>query len=119
MLVCIAVSSLTLAGLLASCSTTSHGKFLKMINDTPVTVTMTLCTENYAAGQRCSAPQKVAPQGSADFSLPPKNAPVQMVRTSGYGRQPLCFIVPPDTLPANAFVDVTQVQPGGCPGFNG
>jgi hypothetical protein len=119
MLVCIAVSPLTLGCLLASCGSASDGKFLKMTNDTPVTVTMTLCTENYAVGQRCSAPQKVAPRGSAHFSLPPKSALPKVVRISGYGRQPLCFVVPPDTLPADAFADVTQVQPGGCLGFNG
>jgi hypothetical protein len=119
MLCCTAVSWLTVACLLASCGSTSHGKFLKMTNDTPVTVTMRSCTGNHAADQRCSAPQKVAPRGSADFSLQPKSAPLKTVRITGYGKQPLCFTVPPDTLPANAFVDVTQVQPGGCLGFNG
>jgi hypothetical protein len=110
---------LTVACLLASCGSASSGKFLKMTNDTPVTVMMTLCAGNSAADQRCSAPQKVAPRGSADFSLQPKSAPLKMVRITGYGRQPLCFTVPPDTLAADAFVEVTQVQPGGCLGFNG
>jgi hypothetical protein len=119
MLCCIAVSCLTVSCLLASCGSASNGKFLKMTNDTPVTVMMTLCTGNYAADQRCSASRKVAARGSADFSLPAKSAPLRMVRITGYGKQPLCFVVPPDTLPADAFADVTQVQPGGCLGFNG
>lgn len=120
MLFCIAGSWLTLACLVASCGAASHGKFLKMINDTPVTVTMRSCTGNYVADQRCSTPEKVAPQGAADFSLPRKSAPATEVKITGYGRQPLCFMVPPDTLRIQTYavVEVTQVQPGGCLGFN-
>lgn len=93
---------------------------LEDINDTPVTVVMRSCTGNYAADQRCSAPEKVAPRSSADFSLPRKSVGKE-VRVTGYGRQPLCFRVPPDTLPVRTYavVDVTQVQPGNCLGFNG
>jgi hypothetical protein len=119
MLFCIAVAWLTVAFLVASCGAASGGKFLKMINDTAVTVMMRSCTGNYAADQRCSAPQQVRPRGSADFSLAAKSAPTTEVKVTGYGGQPLCFMVPPVTLPADAVVDVTQVQPGNCLGFNG
>jgi hypothetical protein len=92
-----------------------------MINNTAVTVMMRSCTGNYAADQRCSAPEKVRARGSADFSLPPKSAPANEVKITGYGRDPLCFMVPPDTLRTRTYavVDVTQVQPGNCLGFNG
>jgi hypothetical protein len=121
MIFCIAVSWLTVACLVAGCGAASRGKFLKVINDTAVTVTMRSCTGNYAADQRCSAPEKAGPRGSADFSLLPKSAPMKEVKVTGYGTQPLCFMVPPDTLRAMTYavVDVTQVQPGNCLGFNG
>jgi hypothetical protein len=106
---------------MAGCNAASRGAFLKMINDTPVTVTMRSCTGNYEASQRCSAPEKVAPQRSADFSLPPKDAPLTEVKITGYGGQPLCFMVPSNNLRVRTYavVEVTQVQPGGCLGFNG
>lgn len=121
MLFSLAVSGLTVACVVAGCGAANHGAFLKMINNTTVTVMMRSCTGDYAADQRCSAPQKIAPRGSAEFSLPPKNAPMKEVKITGYDRQPLCFMVPPRTLPAGAYavVDVTQVQPGNCLGSNG
>jgi hypothetical protein len=121
MLFWIAVSWPTFACLVAGCGAASHGKVLKMINDTSVTVIMRSCTGNYAADQQCSAPDEVAPRSSADFSLPGKSAPAKQVRITGYGRQALCFMVPPDSLPTRTYVvvDVTQLQPGDCLGFNG
>ncbi len=120
-LFCIAVSWLTVACLVASCGAASRGKFLRMINDTGATVMMRSCTGDYAADQRCSTPEKVGPRGSADFSLSPVSAPTKEVKITGYGVQPLCFMVPPDTLRAGTYavVEVTQAQPGNCLGFNG
>lgn len=121
MLFSIAVSGLTVACVVTGCGAANHGTFLKMINNTTVTVMMRSCTGDYAADQRCSAPEKIAPRGSAEFSFPPKSAPMKEVKITGYGRQPLCFMVPPHTLPTGAYAvaDVTQVQPGGCLGSDG
>jgi hypothetical protein len=79
------------------------------------------CTGNYVADQRCSAPEKAAPQRSAYFSLPRKDAPGTEVKITGYGGRPLCFMVPSNTLRFRTYAvaEVTQVQPGDCLRFNG
>lgn len=120
--VCLIALGPGLVGCVAACGGSSGhaaGPFLRMVNDTPVVVTMKLCTGNTSVDQTCAAAKRVAPAGSADFPLPGARSQVRMVVIRGYGPSPVCFTAPPASMlrmrpGTHATVRVTQVRAGEC-----
>ena len=114
---------LVLACLTAGCGTSSssttarHGIILTMVNHTSVTVTMKSCPANTPQALQCSAVSTVGPGGSAEFPWPGSTGhQARQVVIGGYGRQLLCFLIPPNSLPKNVLADVTQSQQSMCTG---
>jgi hypothetical protein len=118
----IAVLGLALSG----CGTRTHsngtpGKYLKVINNTGATVTMKSCTASAAQAKDCVGAARIAPGGAADFPLAAAGTQVRLVVITGYRSQPVCFPIPPASLPVRKYatVHVTGAQTGNCIGLHG
>jgi hypothetical protein len=89
---------------------------LKLVNDTPATVTIQFCSGRAPQAQQCSAAVTIAPNGSAHFPFQSPGSGARLVVVSGYSDdgQPGCISVPTTNLQESAEANVTDADSVDC-----
>lgn len=115
--VCVIALGLALSCSVASCGISdggsTSGKFLEIVNNTSVTVTMQSCPGIASDPQQCATAVRIPPNGSADFPLLSPGSGGRIVVITGYDGK-ACLPVPTTHLRADAIADVTEANSGLC-----